>query len=284
VIAAVSMLLLANIVGDVRTATSAGDLAGAERLVVQHQKQQGVTPESVLAYSWLARGALAAKNYDAAARYAAETHKLVLARVNAKNLDRESNLPIALGAAIEVQGHVLAAHEGRASAVSYLRTELAKYKDTSIRTRIQKNINLLSLEGKRAPKLEGAALPAGRPALLFFWAHWCPDCKGEAPVIARLQREFPKLAVIGPTEFYGYAEAGREVAPAEEAKYILDVQRRFYGEVRDMPAPVSAENFRVYGASTTPTLVLVDSSGIVRLYHPGSMSYEELRARVEGLR
>ena len=46
---------------------------------------------------------------------------------------------------------------------------------------------------------------------------------------------------------------------------------------------MSEENFRRYGASTTPTLVLVDRAGIVRLYHPGAMSYEELRARVASL-
>ena len=46
------------------------------------------------------------------------------------------------------------------------------------------------------------------------------------------------------------------------------------------PAPVSEENFRNYGASTTPTLVLIDRAGIVRLYHPGAMTYEELRAAI----
>ena len=45
-----------------------------------------------------------------------------------------------------------------------------------------------------------------------------------------------------------------------------------------MPVPVSAQNFLIYGCSTTPTLVLIDRSGIVRLYHPGAMTYEELAA------
>lgn len=45
--------------------------------------------------------------------------------------------------------------------------------------------------------------------------------------------------------------------------------------------PVSEENFKMYGASTMPTLVLIDRQGLVRLYHPGAMSYEELAARVE---
>jgi hypothetical protein len=47
-----------------------------------------------------------------------------------------------------------------------------------------------------------------------------------------------------------------------------------------MPVPVSEENHRNWGACTTPTLVLVDRRGIVRMYHPGKMTYEDLSRRV----
>jgi len=43
---------------------------------------------------------------------------------------------------------------------------------------------------------------------------------------------------------------------------------------------MAKENFANYGSSTTPTLVLVDRAGIVRLYHPGQMFYEELAPKV----
>jgi thioredoxin-related protein len=49
-----------------------------------------------------------------------------------------------------------------------------------------------------------------------------------------------------------------------------------------MTVPVSEENFREWGASTTPTVVLIDRTGVVRLYHPGRMTYEELAAAVRG--
>ena len=49
------------------------------------------------------------------------------------------------------------------------------------------------------------------------------------------------------------------------------------------PATVSAANFNAYGASTTPTLVLIDGKGIVRMYHPGAMSYPELAALVDAV-
>jgi hypothetical protein len=40
-------------------------------------------------------------------------------------------------------------------------------------------------------------------------------------------------------------------------------------------------NFVRYGASTIPTFVLIDRGGVVRLYRPGVMTYDELRAAVQ---
>jgi thiol-disulfide isomerase/thioredoxin len=235
------------------------------------------------AYSWLGRGALARKEYDRAAAYAEKTQQQALPLLKKRPLDADKNLPIALGAAIEVRAQVLAAKGDRAAALEYLNGELDAYRNTSIRTRIQKNINLLGLEGKRAPKLEGAPLPQGKPALLFFWAHWCPDCKNMDPVLARLRSEFKNLAVVAPTQLYGYAERGREVGEAEERSYIARIFKEHYPSIGGVAAPVSAENFKVYGASTTPTVVLVDAAGIVRLYHPGKLTYEELRPKIDAL-
>jgi len=50
-----------------------------------------------------------------------------------------------------------------------------------------------------------------------------------------------------------------------------------------MPVPFGAANFQAYGASTVPTIVLVDPTGIVRLYHPGVMPEAELSARIQSV-
>jgi thiol-disulfide isomerase/thioredoxin len=119
--------------------------------------------------------------------------------------------------------------------------------------------------------------------LLFFWAHWCGDCKAEVPVIARLRQEFgPKgLVVLGPTQLYGYAAQGADATPAMERGYIESVRQKYYASLLDMPVPLSKQNFNAYGASTTPTLVVLNRAGQVAMYHPGALSYDELRSALQ---
>ena len=248
------------------------------------------TPEALEQLSRSGRNALAAGQLDQAAAFAQRTQSLAEAELKHRPLDQEPHLPIALGAAIEVQAQVLAKKGDLAAALEYLRVELALYRATSIRARIQKNINLLSLEGRVAPPLEfseflGPKPPTlaslkGKPVLLFFWAHWCGDCRGEAPLLAQIRSEYANrgLVVIGPTQRYGYGGDGEDIAPAAELKYIDSIRRQFYSQLLDVPVPLNQENFRNYGASTTPTLVLIDRQGIVRLYHPGAMKHDELIA------
>ena len=104
-------------------------------------------------------------------------------------------------------------------------------------------------------------------------------------VIAKLQAEYRQqgLVVVGPTQRYGYVAGGEEAAPELELRYIDLVQQQFYAALPDMAVPVSEENFKVYGASSTPTLVLLDGKGVVRMYHPGAMPYSELAAALSRL-
>jgi thiol-disulfide isomerase/thioredoxin len=282
----------AGIVDSVRFALAQNNFAGAEAQLNSYRNQRGADAEYLEAYSWLGRAALDQGQYDQAASYAKETKTLALEQLKQRSLDAEPHLPLALGAALEVQSQVLAARGQKAQAVALLESALRTYGNTSIHDRIQKNLNLLSFQGKIAPALKsdqflGAPLPAaslkGSPVLLFFWAHWCSDCKAEAPIITQLRSEYAGkgLKVIGPTRFYGYTAQVEHASPSDEVRYIDAVRHRFYSGLLDMPVPISKSNFEAYGASTTPTLVLLDRAGKVAWYHPGAVPYGELRQEIE---
>ncbi len=291
-----SAALPASVADEVRALAAQQQFQAAESRVDREFKAHGTSPDLVLAESWLARGYLASRRYEDASRMAQRTDNECRAQLKTRAMDAEPRLPLALGAALEAAAQAMTARGERDQAVRLLQAEVTRYRDTSIRTRLQKNLNLLTLEGKPAPALDGAhflgprkplALAAlrGHPVLLFFWAHWCSDCKSEIASVAKLAAVYgPRgLVVVGPTQHYGYVAGGMDAPEAEETQYIEQVRQRYYAGIAGMTAPLNEENLRVYGVSTTPTLVLIDKLGVVRLYHPGVLSYEDLAARLQPL-
>jgi thiol-disulfide isomerase/thioredoxin len=283
----------AGVVEDVRTVLAQNNFSAADAYLNSYRSRNGVTPEYIEAYSWMGRAALNAREYDQAAAYAKQANEMARELLKQRTLDAEPHLPLALGAAIEVQAQILAERGQRAQAAAVLQSALRTYGTTSIHARLQKNLNLLSFEGRPAPALRaeqflGSKPPAlaqlkGTPVLLFFWAHWCSDCKAEAPIITQLRSEYASkgLTVLGPTRLYGYTAQVEHAKPTDELAYIDAVRRRFYGGLLDMPVPISTYNFDAYGASTTPTLVLLDRAGKVAMYHPGALPYDQLKAEIE---
>jgi thiol-disulfide isomerase/thioredoxin len=288
-----SSLASADIVEDVRAALAQRNFAAADAQLQTYRAQHGVDPAYLEALSWKARAALDTNQLQEADAAAKQTETLARQLLLKRTLDAEPHLPIALGAALEVEAQVLAAHGLNAQAAALLRRALVTYGNTSISPRLHKNLNLLSLTKQPAPPLSMSeylgARPVplsqlkGSPVLLFFWAHWCGDCKYEGPIISRLSSEFASkgLTVLAPTQLYGYAAQGEDAKPKDEIAYIGQVWQHFYPGLQSVPVPISKTNFTNYGASTTPTLVLVDRQSRVALYHPGLMQYEELRTAIE---
>jgi thiol-disulfide isomerase/thioredoxin len=271
----------------VRFKLSAGDLWSGEAAAEDYRLKNGVDAEYLDAVGWLARGAVMLGKPDKAAAWVAELRREIP--------EEKAELLIPYGAAIEVQGKLLVLREGRGSAIHYLEAELARAKETALRSRISKNLDLLTLEGQPAPELgatdhAGPAPPKlmelrGRPLLLFFWAPWCGDCKAQAPALARLLATYgPRgFALVAPTRFYGTAAEGKAATPAEEKAWLEKVWSESYAGLEGVPVPIDRETMVRYGASATPTFVLVDRKGTVRLYTPTRLPESELARRIEEL-
>ena len=287
---------ISELVGQLRDMAWAEEVDAAQaRIEQQRPHHDQSSPGWLLAASWLGRGASFAGRWEVAERYAREAYDGSVALLDKRELDADSQLPLALGAGIEVLGQAQDARGDRAGAVDYLAAERERYRGTSIETRIQKNALLLGLEGQPFPVLDvehylGDSRPSadslqGKVVVAFFWAHWCPDCHRQLPILEQLHETYGDrgLAIVGPTQLYGYVARGQDATPEQELEFLRGAYQERYPIPSWMSVPVSQKNFLDFGVSTTPTLVVIDREGIVRLYNPGDLPYDELSAHVERL-
>ncbi|MBS1786497.1 MAG: TlpA family protein disulfide reductase [Acidobacteria bacterium] len=269
----------------VRNKLSAGDLNSGAQAAEDYKREHGVDAEYLDALGWLARGAEMLNQPDAAAAYVAELRREIR--------EEKEEWLAPLGAAIEVEGRLRARRDGCGSALNFLESEFARAKNISLRSRIRRTINMLSLEGQPASELnlddfigaKPSSLVAlkGKPVLLFLWAHWCGDCRAQATTLARVTEKYRAqgLVVMAPTRYYGTGAQNKTATPAEEKQQIEKVWKENYPGLESVSVVIDTEAMIRYGVSATPTFALIDRKGIVRFYSPTRLSEAELSRRIE---
>lgn len=122
----------------------------------------------------------------------------------------------------------------------------------------------------------------GKVIFLDFWATWCAPCIEAFPSIKEWQQDFGPdgLVVLGITRYYGTAE-GFPVDNANEIEYFKRF-RKTYDLPYDLVVTKDQTTQRDFGATSLPTVVLIDRKGIVRYIESGTSSsgLEEIRENI----
>ncbi len=262
--------LQAAVIADIRSKLSAGDLLSADALATEFCAANPNSTECAAALSWLARGAQMLGQSQSTANYIAATKKIL-----ATNPKDDAFLRTAIGATIETEARLLATSGKMGQAIRLLRNELPKATNFAVKARIQKTLNILTLEGRPAPNYDPAL--KGKPTVLFLWAHWCGDCKAQVPAIAEIEAKYgASVHILAPTTRYETVPNIENPSEQQENEHIEKVWRESYQAIQKTPHPVDPKMMLDYGVSSTPTIVVIDAKGIVRAYRTSRMSAAQI--------
>ncbi|MEV6527337.1 redoxin domain-containing protein [Longispora sp. NPDC051575] len=120
-----------------------------------------------------------------------------------------------------------------------------------------------SLDGK---EFAGASL-AGKPAVLWFWAPWCPKCRAAGPDVAKVAQTVTVVGVAGLSED---TASMRDFVSATKTGGFTHL------------GGGSTEVWKRFGITSQHTFVLIDSAGAVT--YTGSLDAAGLASRVAELR
>jgi len=279
-------------VSGIRNKLSAGDLLSAESILEVHREKNGEDGAWLQGLAWLARGAFLLGDMEKAERYAGQVREACAQRLaKGDTLEKNHDLEIALGAAIETDAQRLERTKGKKAAAQLMRDEIARHASPpTLLMRLHKRLNMLTLEGTPAPEwvtedFVGEPPPAlssikGSPIVLFLWFEGCGDCKAQAASLGRVleKHKGSDLRCVAITRYYEDPPA----RPAEKAR-IDSVWTAVYTGVGAIPRVISTASMITYGVSSTPTFVFIDRKGIVRRYAPTRLTEDELERSIAAI-
>ena len=128
-----------------------------------------------------------------------------------------------------------------------------------------------------APEITGTSLTGsaiklssyrGKTVVLNFWGSWCAPCRGEAPVLALLDKQYGSK---------GVAFLGDDVGdtPANALAFTRGAGIS-YPSISDQGYAVVAQLSQVVPVSDTPTTVVIDKTGHVAGTILGAVNYGDM--------
>jgi thiol-disulfide isomerase/thioredoxin len=109
----------------------------------------------------------------------------------------------------------------------------------------------------------------GKPAVLWFWAPWCPVCQGEAPMVGRIAAGHPSVTFVG--------VAGLDRLPAMQ-QFVAKYPVGNFTHLADTDGSVWAK----FGVTAQPAFAFVRPDGGITVVK-GGLSEPDLDQRVAAL-
>jgi thiol-disulfide isomerase/thioredoxin len=137
------------------------------------------------------------------------------------------------------------------------RQEIAERKKDNMREQTK-------IEPKAAPAFDVTTLAGetlslkdlkGSVVTLDFWATWCGPCRKELPVIQKISEQFRDENVV-------FLAASVDADTSKVRPYVKKSEL-------SLPVAFAQSVGRAYGASSIPTLFLIDAAGMIRYVHVG---------------
>ena len=114
----------------------------------------------------------------------------------------------------------------------------------------------------------------GRVVLLDFWTYTCAPCRKTIPALNEWHRTYPDLVIIG-----------IHSPETEEESVLANVKREV--SALGITYPVAADNdflsWNAFRAQLWPTMYLIDTAGMIRDIHRGSIGLREVEKMVREL-
>lgn len=110
---------------------------------------------------------------------------------------------------------------------------------------------------------------SGKPAVLWFWAPWCPACQREAPEVARVAAAHPAVSFVG-------------VGSRDDLAALQDFATKYGIDTFPQLADIKGMIWAKFGITRQPAFVFIKPDGAVDVVR-GSLEETDLTQRVTAL-